>query len=73
MLNFAQWEDKKPHPNPLKPHLNPLLLGEDLQDFRSLGEGTIRFFYLFEFLWWITIIKVHMGVNFGFDGRIPCV
>ena len=22
----------KPHPNPLKPHLNPLLLGEDLKD-----------------------------------------
>ena len=30
----------KPHPNPLKPHLNPLLLGEDLKDLQSLGEGT---------------------------------
>lgn len=30
---------KKPHPTPHKPHLNPLLLGEDLKDFQSLGEG----------------------------------
>jgi hypothetical protein len=33
----------------------------------------IRRVNLFEILSRITIIKVHMGVNFGFDGRIPCV
>ena len=35
---MSSWT-KKPHPNPHKPHLNPLLLGEDLKDFQSLGEG----------------------------------
>lgn len=33
----------KPHPNSLKLHPNPLLIGEGLQDFQSLREEILFF------------------------------